>query len=346
MSLQHPNAFTTFQRFTDLSSETVPENILASRTNSQFAFQADSFYWNQRDTGTYEFWQVDEYYYKHSGILRSSISDDRQTLTMTSLDERGNDVRFLVHNEMAIAQLYKSNIKQVWDMLSALESNLASDEEIDEEIDELFRLMKTYQRNNIIAQFPDILSNEVSHGYLNSNESSANLLFTISNAYNHILFRDTDSWDDFTNLRFSNGNTFHTPRQLERFHEEVIRRLRLAEVTDHLELSDEWLVNNFVWSIPEGRSNGVLLYPSLTPQVEVALIAEENDVCFADVTYWNFFGMDKNPRFEWYVDNELQAETSERFSFAGGGGLVRCVVKADDCLGNERTASAEHYKIA
>ena len=345
MSLQHPNSFTSFQR-ADLSSEELPENIVATSTGDSFIFQANEYVWTMRNDGFYEFWQVDEYHAKHLDFFGVSFSDDRQTLTLTSLDEYGNFLNFFVHNEAAIAQLYRSNIKQVWEMLSAMASNHASDEEIEEEENELFRLMKTFQRNNIIAQFPHILTNEVTLDYLNKNRPAVNPLFTIANAYSHILFRDTNSWYDFTALRFSNGNTFHTPRQLERFHEEVIRRLRLAEVTDQSQISDEWFVNNFVWSIPEARSNGVLLYPSLTPQVEVALIAEENDVCVADVTYWNFFGMDKNPRFEWYVDNELQAETSERFSFASGGGLVRCVVKADDCLGNERTASAEHYKIA
>ena len=348
MSLQHPQAFTTFQRFTDLSSETIPENILVHDTISNYrgVYPLREYDWSQRNSGQYLFWQVDDYHFLNSYDFQQNVSEDGETLTLTSRDEFGNELRFIVHNEMAIAQLLKSNIKQVWEMLSALAANHASDEEIEEEEDELFRLMKTFQRNNIISTFPEIFTNEEARQLVERLDRPANQLFPVANAYSHILFRDTDSWYDFTALRFSNGNTFHTPRQLERFHNEVIRRFKTAEISHYTDVTDEWFVNNFVWSIPEGRSNGVLLYPSLTPQVEVELVSEPNDVCFAGVTYWNFFGMDKNPRFEWYVDNELQAETSERFSFAGGGGLVRCVVKADDCLGNERTASAEHYKIA
>ena len=354
MALQHPQTFTTFQRFTDLSSETVPANILISFVGQEGVFQTDQFFWGRRNSGSVEFWLVDDYHYANVRLFKQDISQDRQTLTLTSLDEHGNDLRFLVHNEAAIAQLFKSNIKQVWEMLSAMDANQASDEEIEEEQDELFRLMKTFQRNNIIATFPEILNNELSRSFIlarsiadyGHEESAPNHLFSITNGYSHILFRDTDSWYDFTALRFSNGNTFHTPRQLERFHEEVIRRLKAEEITDQSVITPEWFVTNIVWAVPEGRSNGVLLYPSLAPQLEVELIAEENDVCFANITHWNFFGGELTPRIEWYLDDVLQSETSERFSFTQASGRLRCVVKETDCLGHERTASAENYKIA
>ena len=353
MALQHPNSFTTFQR-ADLTPETLPENVLVSFAGGNFVALPNQNVWDFRESGSYEFWQVDAYHVRHFRLFHAAISSDRQILTLTSLDEHGNNLRFLVHNEMAIAQLFESNIKLTEEMLAQMATNHANEEELEEEENSLFRMMKTFQRNNIISTFPDVLTNEVAQSFLDfhdmeelgQHDSGANALFIIANAYSHILFRDTNSWYDFTALQFSNGNTFHTPRMLERFHNEVIRRLKEAEVTEQSEITPEWFVTNFVWTIPEGRDNGVLLYPSIAPQLEVELIAEPNDVCFANITHRNFFGGEMTPRIEWYLDGELQSETSERFSFTQASGRLVCVVKEIDCLGHERTASAEDYKIA